>query len=641
MAENKLGAIDCPSISLPGTGRQSNAFEGAHTERSKLGIGSRYWIGCAIIVYSCLVSMIAELQYERRSAVLTNQLQEVVEFLATSDDVVSDVVQLAGSLPDERLLYLISVRTNLHFKEQLAYSLLENLSSFGESKVAGLAGTVSDFIDEGKSLISRIAEEEAIRPQLLTNFSHNADGLQSRIKMLSMELFQRKENLSFTRNWARYGTTTLIILSILASIFLVRRSLETTVANSKAALVVRGREFDEKIGAAEAANVAKNSFLKRIGDEIRAPIASIMSMLEQLKRTNLSQSQRECTGIIESSGTRLLKVMDDVHCFSEISSGELHVAKKRCALEDIIADIREKCESYSIGKLVDYRVTAQEELPGNITCDRKRILQIVTILIDNAFRFAEDGDVEVRIWQKAGRTNAGDSATIVFSVKDNGFGIPQARQEQLRKSMVSQRAPFESDRNLRGLGLEMASRLANAMDGSLDFISTEGQGSVFSFAVKVSKAADFLEESELRPANSNPGVHQILLVTTDEEVSATVARFLDEQKFEFTTTKSISEASAVLSLANRQGLNAQAVLLDRDILDPVGPAISVAELRSGLPSSSMVVGLGEWSGWSSAGVFRYCRMSALSEFLEQAIEEKREANGSNKDGDFNRRSWSA
>ena len=122
------------------------------------------------------------------------------------------------------------------------------------------------------------------------------------------------------------------------------------------------------------------------------------------------------------------------------------------------------------------------ELPAEpllIRADRRRVGQVVGNLLSNALKYSpEGGAVSLRAERRDGR--------FVVSVADEGIGIPEASRHDVFLPFVRVGPEVEADG--AGLGLAISRRIVRRHGGEMDFVSTPGEGSTFSFELPLEPA---------------------------------------------------------------------------------------------------------------------------------------------------------
>jgi signal transduction histidine kinase len=231
---------------------------------------------------------------------------------------------------------------------------------------------------------------------------------------------------------------------------------------------------------AEAASEAKSTFLATMSHEIRTPLGGILGLTQLLQEEPLSSQQAEMVRLLDRSAQSLLAQVDQILDISRIEAGRLEleaiafspaaVASEVVALNLAAAD--------QAGLALTMETAAG--LPLWLRGDPLRFRQIVQNLVGNALKFTHNGQVQVRL-------EAADGG-LRLTVEDTGIGIDPAIVARLLE-------PFEqADEGTArrfggsGLGLSIVSRLAVAMDGTLEIDSTPGEGSRFAVTMRLPEA---------------------------------------------------------------------------------------------------------------------------------------------------------
>jgi signal transduction histidine kinase/DNA-binding response OmpR family regulator len=231
--------------------------------------------------------------------------------------------------------------------------------------------------------------------------------------------------------------------------------------------------------AAEAGARAKSAFLATMSHEIRTPLNGVLGMAALLRRSGLSSEQMECVETIRSCGDALLSLIDDILSFSKLETGMVEIEQVPLGLARLVNSAVRVTMGAAQAKGLELTFELDPELPPFVRGDEKRLRQVLLNLLSNAVKFTPEGSVRLRV-----RTSEGGSEPrLRFEVNDTGIGIPDAARDRLFKEFSQADASINRRFGGTGLGLAISKRLIQAMDGTIDVVSTPGTGSTFWFEI--------------------------------------------------------------------------------------------------------------------------------------------------------------
>jgi signal transduction histidine kinase len=229
---------------------------------------------------------------------------------------------------------------------------------------------------------------------------------------------------------------------------------------------------------AEAANVAKSSFLATMSHELRTPLNGILGMVRVLEATVADEAQLGYISTIKASSMSLLAIINDVLDLSKIEAGKFELDIKELELAPLVDEVVELLAPTAFDKGLDLAAFVAPDLPRTMRGDPVRLRQILTNLVGNAIKFTTEGAVTVRVF-----TEPADAQRLRFEVVDTGIGISAADRARLFQKFSQVDSSLARRSGGTGLGLAICRELMALMGGSIWCDSEIGRGSTFAITL--------------------------------------------------------------------------------------------------------------------------------------------------------------
>ena len=347
----------------------------------------------------------------------------------------------------------------------------------------------------------------------------------SKIREEQIDKIEKQKNSLYT-----VGIASFFLFLLMIYIYRNKRAYEKLSIKLK-------RAKDE----AEYANKSKSVFLANMSHELRTPLNAILGFSDLLlKKESLSEEDKKSLKIINSSGSFLLSLINDILDISRIEAGKIVVEKRSVSIKDTIEDVTSLSESKARDKSLNILTKYLTEVPECIVVDNKKIKQIVLNFVTNSIKYSNRGDIIIEI--------SFEEQFFNIAVSDSGVGI--SKEELLSIFEPFQQVGRASAETGTGLGLTITKQFVEAMGGEIFVESQLNIGSKFQAKIPYTLCEENQKKEhyiatitkEVIGCTANSQKIKILIAEDKENNILLLKKILEVLNFELIVAKNGEEA---------------------------------------------------------------------------------------------------
>ncbi len=292
-------------------------------------------------------------------------------------------------------------------------------------------------------------------------------------------------NSFFTENGAKFGIGLEIIF---LSISMGNRIKTLRLENENNQLLALQR--------AEDMNDIKTSFISNISHELRTPLNLIMGVAASLKENKREEEIEENCELILNSSENLLSQIEDILDFTIIEKGDQNLKPAPFNIDWTLRKIAETNSFKAENKNLEFSYSLEKGLPEKLIGDKRKLVQILNNLLDNAIKFTESGKIALHVGHV---TNKNNVTSLCFTISDTGIGISKEKMSTIyecftKKSFLDKREYYGL-----GLGLFIVKNYIDLQNGHISIKNNGPQGTVCTVHLDFQLDEDFI----LRNASEN------------------------------------------------------------------------------------------------------------------------------------------
>ena len=280
---------------------------------------------------------------------------------------------------------------------------------------------------------------------------------------------------------------------------------------------------------ANAANIAKTTFLNHMSHDIRTPMNAIVGFTEIAMKRKPDKEVENCLKKIRQSSEYLMTLMNDVLDISRIESGKLEYKPVPVDLRDMLNTVLSIARGYIENRDLNLYVSREELKTPYVMADELRIREVLLNIISNAVKFTKDGGTISFVAENCPGNDA-HHVIVRYRISDTGIGMSEEFLDRIFDEFSQENDGARTSYKGTGLGMAIAKKYVDLMGGKIEVSSRQGIGSIFTVEIPllIAEHVETEEKEKLRKDIDLHGLH--VLLAEDNDLNAEIAVSLLEEQ---------------------------------------------------------------------------------------------------------------
>lgn len=455
--------------------------------------------------------------------------------------------------------------------------------------------------DQALQLLNN-TDDQTTSKEYLKSQAELTAALNARVKQMNEKLMADQAGTLQLDSWLNLASFALMLVIALIVLYQTAR------------ISILNKKLGVAIGKMQHATRVKDQFMSNITHELRTPLNSILGYTNLLLKRQHEPETEKWLQAVNSSGTMLLDIVNDVLDYSKLESGYLQLTSEPVRLDDVLCNLNNILLNRAESKKLSLVLLKDHALPDTILGDEKKLKQILINLTGNAIKFTEKGSVKLEI---SLHKKIGEQYWLHFQVSDTGIGISPENLQHIFERFYQVENSHTRKYSGTGLGLPIVKQLVELQGGTITANSIVGEGTTFSIIMPFASAV----QTEAKDISAMAPVHKMthaagkrILVVDDHELNRELmVLLLKEYKYHVITANNGYEALELL-----KNKHFDLVLMDVQMPELNGIE-TTKKIRNLLVLDVPVIAC---TAFSQPSEKRACLDAGMNDYLGKPVEER-------------------
>ncbi|WP_108807293.1 ATP-binding protein [Aquimarina spinulae] len=322
------------------------------------------------------------------------------------------------------------------------------------------------------------------------------------------EYFARLEASSQVLNNTAYIIVIIAAISLLIAIiflFLITKDVSKSQKYRN--------ELEAEKTYTESLLKTRESLINTVTHDLRSPLNTVIGYSDLLERTGLDNKQKHYLDHLKKSSDYILHLVNDLLDLSKLEAGRMVIEELPFSPQKLIENTISSVIPINDKKNLDIRIITDPQLKKQYLGDPFRIKQVLTNLVNNAYKFTNEGSITI---DSKVIENGLSEKQLVISVKDTGIGITKEQQHYIFEEFSQGDDNTEKKYGGFGLGLAITKKIIKLLKGKIELESELNVGSKFTFYIPFKQSGTLILEEESEVIEIQNLTNKKVLIVDDD-----------------------------------------------------------------------------------------------------------------------------
>jgi len=270
-----------------------------------------------------------------------------------------------------------------------------------------------------------------------------------------------------------------------------------------------------------------------IAHELRTPTNSIMGFASLLNEDNLSSSQAEYVSTLKENAFNLLSLINDLVDLAKVENNIIKPVINSVNIKGIVEDIVKIFIDKIDRNKIEFLLNIDKNIPDTVKIDSQKLRFILTNIITTSIRLTETGKISISVLL----TNQN---RLHFKITDTSGGLSSVKVKEIFRPFNLSEVGYQKFGSSTGLGLSLAKKYIDLLNGQIEVESSFGNGITFVFEIPLDSVTAI--ETQLSALPKPDKKNKVLVIEDDYATSKLLSNYLNKWGYEPTIVNSGEQA---------------------------------------------------------------------------------------------------